>query len=61
MAIVDKNDRKIIFLMFLKLYHHLHPLSKVERFFVDKMTKITIWIIFEMIANINELANKLIN
>jgi len=39
----------------------LHPLSKVESCFVEKMTKITIWIIFAMITNINELANELIN
>jgi hypothetical protein len=34
-AIVEENDRKSLFPMFLKCHYHLHPLVKLERGVLD--------------------------
>ncbi len=45
MVIAKYYDRRSLYPMFLKSYHHLHPLSKAKSSFVDKekMMKISIW------------------
>jgi len=35
MAIVEKYDKKFLFLMFLKSYHHFYQLHKIKSFFVN--------------------------
>ncbi len=40
--------------MFLKFYHHLHPLSKVKSSFVYKIDKDNNLEIVEMVINTNE-------
>jgi len=53
-AIVIEYDNASLFLMLLKSYHHLHPLSKVESSFANIREKYYSLDIFEMIININE-------
>ncbi len=53
-AIVVEYDNASLFLMLLKSYHHLHPLSKVESSFANIREKYYSLDIFEMIININE-------
>lgn len=44
-VIAKYYDSRLLYPMFLKYYHHLHPLSKAKSSFVDKekMMKISIW------------------
>jgi hypothetical protein len=60
-AIVVEYDNTSLFLMLLKSYHHLHPLSKVESSFVNIREKYYSLDIFEMIININECMKELVN
>jgi hypothetical protein len=57
MAIIEKYDRKSLFPM---LVHHLHPLFEVESSLVYKIDENKSLDIFEMVANTNELAKKLV-
>jgi hypothetical protein len=43
MSIDQKYDRKSLFLMLLKFYHHLHPLFEIESSYVIKLMNITTW------------------
>ncbi len=53
MAIVEEYDRKTLYPMLLKCYHHLHPLF--ENPIVDPCVDENYTLdIFEMIANTNE-------
>jgi len=61
MAIIEKYDRKSLFLTLLKFHQDLHPLSKVENSFDYKIYKDNSLDIFEMVANTNELAKELVN
>jgi hypothetical protein len=58
MSIDQKYDRKSLFPMLLKLYHHLHPLFEVESSYVYKIDEYNNLDIFEMVVNINELAKE---
>ncbi len=59
MAIVEKKyDRRCFFLILIKSYHHLYPLSKAKSSFTNKSDEDTSLEIFEMVARINEFANK---
>jgi hypothetical protein len=60
-VITKEYDRVSLLPMFLKFYHHLHPLSKVDSSFVDKFNKDTDLDIFEMVVNTNELMKELIS
>jgi len=60
-AIVVEYDNTSLFLMLLKSYHRLHPLSKVESSFVNIREKYYSLDIFEMIININECMKELVN
>jgi hypothetical protein len=42
-VIVEDYDRKCLFPMFLKFYHHLHPLVEVKSSFVYRLMKIITW------------------
>ncbi len=54
MVIVEKYDKKFLFLMFLKSYHHLHQLSKIKSFFVTYIIGDDSNLnIFEMLISIN--------
>jgi hypothetical protein len=56
-AILEQYDKKSLFLMFLKCHYQLHPLVEFEKGVVDqKVKKGSILDLFEMIANISELA-----
>jgi hypothetical protein len=61
MAIIEEYDMKSLFPMLLKSYHHLHPLFEVESSLVYKIDENKSLDIFEMVANTNELAQKLVN
>jgi hypothetical protein len=61
MAIIEEYDRKSLFPMPLKSYHHLHPFFEVERSLAYKIDENKSLDIFEMVANTNELAKKLVN
>ncbi len=59
-TIVEKYDRKTLYPMLLKCYHHLHPLF--ENIVVDQCVDENCSLdIFELIINTNELAKELIN
>jgi hypothetical protein len=47
--------------LFLKFYHHLHPLSKIESSFVNKFNEDNSLDIFEMVIGTNELTKELVN
>jgi len=47
--------------MFLKFYHHLRPLSKVEIFFAYKSDENNNLDIFEMVTNTNEHVKEFLN
>jgi len=48
--------------MFLKSYHHLHPLFKIESYFVNKFDEDnSLYNIFEMVVGTNEPAKELVN
>ncbi len=55
-SIVEEYDRKTLYPMLLKCYHHLHPLF--ENPCVDENYTLDI---FEMIPNTNELRKEFIN
>ncbi len=59
-TIVEKYDRKTLYPMLLKCYHHLHMLSKntVVDQCADENCNLDI---FELIINTNELAKELVN
>ncbi len=54
--ITKEYDMVSLFPMFLKVYHHLNPLSKVESSFAKKIDKDTNLDIFEMLINTCERA-----
>jgi hypothetical protein len=56
MAIIEEFDRKSLFPMPLKSYHHLHPFFEVESSFAYKIDENKSLDIFEMV-----LAKKLVN
>ncbi len=58
---IKKYDRKSLFFMLLKFYHHLNPLFEVESSYVYKIDEYNNLDIFEMVVNINELAKEHIN
>ncbi len=60
MAIVEEYDKRSLFHMLLKSYHHLHPLSEVESSLLYINENINLDM-FEMIVNINELVKELVN
>jgi hypothetical protein len=61
-AIVDKYDKKSLFLMLLKCYYHLHPLVESERGVVDqKVEKDMSLDIFQLTTNTNEPTMELVN
>jgi hypothetical protein len=43
-AIATKYDKKSLFLMLLKSYHHLHPLLQLKVPLLSHLMKTTIWI-----------------
>jgi hypothetical protein len=47
--------------MFLKFYHHLHPLSETKSSFVNKFDENNSLDIFEMVAHTNDLVKELVN
>jgi hypothetical protein len=59
-TIVEKYDRKTLYPMLLKCYHHLHPLSNntIVDQCVDENCSLDI---FELIINTNELNKELVN
>ncbi len=59
-TITLKNDRKCLFFMLLKSYHHLHPLLKAKSYFVYKNDENKNLDIFEMVAINSELHHKLL-
>jgi hypothetical protein len=59
-AIVEEYDKRSLFHMLLKSYHHLHPLSEVESSLLYINENINLDM-FEMIVNINELVKELVN
>jgi len=59
-AIDTRYDKKSRFPMFLKCYHHLHPLLKTKSSFVNKFDEDNNLDIFEMVEGINELAKELV-
>jgi hypothetical protein len=60
-AITTKHDRKSLFPILLKCYHHLHPLPKTKSSFVNKFDEGNNLDIFEMVASISKLAKELVN
>jgi hypothetical protein len=61
-AIAIKFDEKsLYFILFLKSYHHLHPLSKIESSFVNKSNEDNSLDIFEMVTSTNDLTKELVN
>jgi hypothetical protein len=60
-VIVEEHDKKSMFLMFLKSYHHLRLLYKIESSFVHKIDEGNSLNIFEMVANILKITKELIN
>jgi hypothetical protein len=61
LAIVIKYDKKLLSLMFLKFYHHLHPLHETERSFAITYDEDDNLDNFEMVVSISELAKELMN
>jgi hypothetical protein len=60
-VIVEEHDKKSMFLMFLKSYHHLHLLYRVESSFVHKIDEDNSLDIFEMVANILKITKEFFN
>jgi len=61
-TIGTKFDRKSLYsILFLKSYHHLHSLSKIESSFVNKTNENISLDIFEMVTSTNELTKELVN
>ncbi len=61
-VIVEKYDKKKLFIMFLKCHYHLHPLVESKGGVVDQRVEEDNNLnIFEMIVNISEPTTKLIN
>lgn len=61
MAIVEEYDKRSLFHMPLKSYHHLHPLSKVESSFLYINDENINLDMSEMVVNTNELVKELVN
>jgi hypothetical protein len=61
-AIIVKYDRKSLFPMLLRSYHHLHPLFKIESSFVNKFDENnSLDNIFEIVVGTNEPAKELVD
>jgi hypothetical protein len=61
-AIATKFVRKFIYsIFFLKSYHNLHPLSKIESSFVNNSNEDNSLDIFKMVIGTNEFTRNLIN
>lgn len=61
-SIFEEYDRKSLYHMLLKFYHHLHAFAKNGNGFTNKgIDEDCNLNIFEMIASISELAKELIN
>jgi hypothetical protein len=60
-VIVEEHDKKSIFLMFLKSYHHLRFLYRIESSFVHKIDEGNSLNIFEMAANILKITKEVVN
>jgi hypothetical protein len=61
-AIATKFDKKsLYFILFLKSYHRLHPLSNIESSFFNKLNEENNLDIFEMVIGTNELTKEPIN
>jgi hypothetical protein len=61
-AIATKFVRKFIHsILFLKSYHNLHPLSKIESSFVNNSNEDNSLDIFKMVIGTNEFTRNLIN
>ncbi len=61
-AIVEKNNKFFLFLMFFKCHYYLHPSTKFERGIVDqRIEKDNNLNIFEMITNTIKSTMELIN
>ncbi len=58
MAIVEEYDRRSLFLILMKSYHHLYPLSEAKCSFMYKSDEDTSLDIFEMVARIDEFVNE---
>jgi hypothetical protein len=58
-TIVEKYDKKTLFLMLFKCYYHLHPLVEFERGVEQKVEEDKNLNIFEMIISISELVIEL--
>jgi hypothetical protein len=54
-VIFEENDKILFSLMFLKSYHHLHPLSKFDCSFAKRSDEDCNLDIFEMVASMSEL------
>jgi hypothetical protein len=54
-AILEENDNILFSPMFLKFYHHLHPLSKFEHSFAKRSDEDCNLDIFEMVTSMSEL------
>ncbi len=59
-TITLKIDRKSLFFMLLKSYHHLHPLPKAKSYFVYKNDEDNNLDIFEIVVVNSELHHKLL-
>jgi hypothetical protein len=60
-AVVEEYDKRSLFHMLLKSYHHLHPLSEVESPFLYINDENINLYMFEMVVNTNELVKELVN
>jgi hypothetical protein len=61
-AMANKFDGKsLYFILLLKSYHHLHPLSKIESSFVYKSNEDNSLDIFEMVISTYDLTKEPIN
>jgi hypothetical protein len=54
-AIFEETDNILFSPMFLKSYHHLHPLSKFEHSFAKRSDEDCRLDIFEMVTSMSEL------
>jgi len=60
-SIAKRYNKKSLFPMLLKSYHHLHPLFEVERPFVHRIDEVNNFNIFEMVVNTSDLTKELVN
>jgi hypothetical protein len=60
-SIAKKYNRKSLFPMLLKSYHHLHPLFEVQNPFVHRIDEVNNFNIFEMVTNTIDLTKELVN